>query len=284
MKTKTTEQWTTIIRPKVGWFDIEFKELWRYRDLIFLFVRRDFVSVHKQTLLGPLWFVIQPLLTTIMFTVLFGNIANISTEGVPKMIFYLSGVVTWRYFADCLTRTSETFISNANIFGKVYFPRLAVPISIVISNLFTYAVQFGFFLCFFAYFSISGANVHPNMAVLLTPLFLVIMACLGLGLGIIVSSLTTKYRDLNFLVIFGVQLWMYATPVIYPLSIIPENYKILVLINPMTPIIETFRYAYLGQGTFQWAHIGLSALITFFILILGLMIFSKVEKTFMDTV
>ena len=268
----------------MGWFDVDFKELWRYKDLILLLVRRDFVAIYKQTILGPLWFIIQPLLTTIMFTIVFGNIAKISTDGLPKMLFYLSGTVTWSYFASCLNSTSNTFIANAGIFGKVYFPRLAVPISIVISNLISYGLQFVFFLCFMAYFLICGSDIHPNIAILLTPVLLLIMAGLGLGLGIIISSLTTKYRDLRFLITFGVQLFMYATPVVYPLSMVPDKYKPFILANPMTPIIETFRYCYLGKGTFEWSHLGLSAATMLVILFIGFMMFSKVEKTFMDTI
>ncbi len=284
MQTETTEQWTSIIKPKVGWFDIDLKELWQYRDLIMLFVRRDFVSIYKQTILGPLWFIIQPLITTVMFTIVFGNIAKISTDGLPKMLFYLSGTVTWSYFARCLTGTSNTFVGNAGIFGKVYFPRLAVPVSIVISGLISYGLQFILFLCFVVYFMIQGAGVQPNIAILLTPVLILIMAMLGLGMGIIISSLTTKYRDLQFMVGFGVQLLMYATPVIYPVSTIPEKYKFFILANPMTPIIETFRYAYLGKGTFSWNHLGLSVIISLIILFIGVMMFSKVEKRFMDTV
>jgi len=284
MKTEITAQWTSIIQSKVGWFDIDLKGLWRYRDLIFLFVRRDFVSVYKQTILGPLWFVLQPLFTTIVFTVVFGNIAQISTDGLPKILFYFSGTVTWTYFSNCLNGTSSTFISNAGIFGKVYFPRLSVPISIVISKVITFGLQFLFFLCFMAYYMSAGANVQPNMAIFLTPALLLLMASLGLGFGIIISSLTTKYRDLKFLVGFGTSLFMYATPVVYPLSTVPEKYKVLILANPMTPVVETFRYAYLGQGTFNWHHLGLSAFTTLVFLFIGLMLFSKVEKTFMDTV
>jgi len=284
MKSETDEQWTSIILPKVGWFDVDFKELWRYRDLILLFVRRDFVAIYKQTILGPLWFIIQPLLTTIMFTIVFGNIAKISTDGLPKMLFYLSGTVTWSYFASCLNSTSDTFIANASIFGKVYFPRLAVPIAIVISNLISYGLQFAFFLCFLTYYMIMGSDIHPNLTILLTPVLLVMMAGLGLGLGIIISSLTTKYRDLRFLITFGVQLFMYATPVVYPVSVVPDRYKPFILANPMTPIIETFRYAYLGNGAFSWSYLGLSATTMIVILFIGLMMFGRVEKTFMDTV
>jgi lipopolysaccharide transport system permease protein len=284
MESEEKQEWTIIIRPKVGWFDFNMKELWQYRDLILLFVRRDFVSVYQQTILGPLWFIIQPLLTTVMFTIVFGNIANIPTDGLPHLLFYLSGTVTWSYFSECLNKTSNTFIANAGIFGKVYFPRLSVPVSIVISNLIAFALQFSIFLCFLIYYIIKGNTVIPNSMILFTPILILMMALLGLGLGIIISALTTKYRDLRFLVNFGIQLFMYATPVIYPLSVIPEKYRVWILVNPMTSIVETFRYAYLGKGAFEWNYLGISAIFTLCILFVGIMLFSKIEKTFMDTV
>jgi lipopolysaccharide transport system permease protein len=277
-------EWTMILRPKRSLFDINLKELWQYRDLIVLFVRRDFVSKYKQTILGPLWFIIQPLLTTIMFTIIFGNIAGISTAGIPKVLFYMSGIVGWTYFSTCLNDTSQTFIKNASIFGKVYFPRLALPISVVISNLVSFLIQFLFLLCFLAYFLITGSSVHPNLLVLWIPFLVLLMAGLGLGFGIIISSLTTKYRDLSHLVTFGVTLWMYATPIIYPLSGIPEKYRLLVVANPMTPVVETFRTALLGVGTIDYLQLLYSCGFTLVILALGVVIFNKVEKTFMDTV
>lgn len=276
--------WTTIIHPKVGWFDINFKEIWQYRDLILLFVRRDFVAQFKQTIFGPLWFIVPPILTTIIFTVIFGNVAKISTDGLPKIIFYMSGIVAWRYFSNCFTKSADSLVGSAGIFSKVYFPRLTVPISMIISNLFTFGLQFLLFLCFLAYYMIKGTEVQPNIAILLTPVLIIMMALLGLGAGIIISSLTVKYRDLRFLISFGVQLLMYASPIIYPLSLIPEKYRIYMLMNPVAPIIETFRYAYLGQGTFSWNYLGLSALTILFILVIGLMIFNKVEKTFVDII
>lgn len=278
------EQWSLVIKPKTGWFDLHLSDLWRYRDLVMMFVRRDFVSLYKQTLLGPLWFVIQPLLTTLTFTVIFGNIAQLSTDGLPKILFYLSGITAWNYFSDCLLKTSETFSSNAGLFGKVYFPRLAVPLSIVISNLIKFGIQLGLFLAFYIYFLVQGAAIKPNATLLLFPILLLMMAALGLGTGIIVSSLTTRYRDLRFLVQFGVQLLMFSTPVIFPLSKIPEQYRWILIANPMTPIIETFRYAFLGTGTFSWELLGFSAFITVIILTLGVLLFNHVEKTFMDTV
>ena len=241
--------WSLIIQPHRSLLDLHLGDLWRYRDLIMLFVWRDFVSVYKQTILGPIWYLIQPLLTTITFTVIFGNIAKLPTDGLPQFLFYMSGTVIWTYFADCLTKTSNTFVNNANLFGKVYFPRLAVPVSILFSNMITFGIQFAFFLVFMGFFALQGSSIHPNLWILFSPVLILMMAGLGLGLGIIISSLTTKYRDLRFLVQFGVQLLMYATPVIYPASSIPERFQFLIQANPMTPIVETFRYAFLGAGT-----------------------------------
>jgi lipopolysaccharide transport system permease protein len=273
-----------VIRAKTGWFELHLADLWRYRDLVMLFVRRDFVAQYKQTILGPLWFILQPLLTTLTFTVIFGNIAKLSTDGLPKILFYLSGVTAWSYFADCLTKTSETFNANANMFGKVYFPRLAVPVSIVISNLIRVGIQLGLFLGFYFYFLARGTAIHPNQALLLLPVLVLLMAALGLGSGIIVSSLTTRYRDLRLLVTFGVQLLMYSTPVILPLSELPERYRWIMLANPMTPVIETFRYAFLGSGSFSWSYLGLSAAVAGAVLAVGVLLFNHVERTFMDTV
>lgn len=278
------QQWDLTIRPKKNLLDINLKELWDYRDLIMLFVRRDFVSKYKQSILGPAWFVIQPLFTTIMFTVVFGKIAKISTDGLPPMLFYMAGTVGWTYFSSCLNSTSETFISNAAIFGKVYFPRLVSPISIVISNLIQFGIQFAFLLCFMLFFYIGGIAFSPNIYVLFIPFLIILMAGLGLGFGIIISSMTTKYRDLKFLVSFGVQLWMYATPIVYPASSLPHKYKIFILANPMTPVIETFRYALLGSGSFSLNQMLYCVAFTVFVLVVGVLIFNKVERTFMDTV
>lgn len=276
--------WDFVIRPNKGLFDLQLRELWRYRDLILLMVRRDFVSKFKQTILGPAWFVIQPLLSTIMFTIVFGNIARLSTDGLPKMLFYLSGNVLWLYFSSCLMQSSTTFVDNAHLFGKVYFPRLVVPVSIVISQAITFALQFMFFLCFMGYYIFQGETIRPNAYMLLFPVLALLMAGMSLGLGIIFSSLTTKYRDMRFLLDFGVRLLMYATTAIYPLSSIPDNYKLLILSNPMTPIIETFRYGFLGQGSFSWVYLGYSALFTLIILFIGAVLFTRIERTFMDTV
>jgi len=278
------KSWDLTIRPKKNLFDINLKELWQYRDLVMLFVRRDFVSKYKQSILGPAWFIIQPLLTTVMFTVVFSNIAGISTNGLPPMLFYMAGTVGWTYFATSLTATSETFIANAAIFGKVYFPRLVTPISIVMSNLIQFGIQFSFLLAFMLFFWLRGVSFSPNIYILLVPYLILLMAGLGLGFGIIISSLTTKYRDLKFLVQFGVQLWMYATPIVYPASSIPEKYKIFILANPMTPVIETFRYALLGSGSFSFYQLLYCTVFAIAVLVIGVLIFNKVERTFMDTV
>lgn len=282
--TSESPEWTEVIRPVSGWFDLHLNELWRYRDLIMLFVRRDFVSVYKQTILGPLWYLIQPVFTTIVFTVIFGKVANIPTDGIPQPLFYLSGIVAWQYFSGCLNKTSSTFVGNAGIFGKVYFPRLTVPLSVVISNLVSFAIQLLLFGGVILYYLAQGAAISLQWSVLLVPLLILQMAALGLGFGIIVSSLTTKYRDLTQLVGFGVQLWMYASPVVYPTSMIPEKYRWLMALNPMAPIIEAFRYAFLGVGTVNVGSMAISAVMTVVILVIGIILFSRIEKSFMDTV
>ena len=285
MNTKNTvEKWDLIIEPKRKWWDLQLRDVWRYRDLIFLFVRRDFVAQYKQTILGPLWFLIQPIMTSLTFTIIFGSIANLPTDGVPQFLFYLSGTVVWNYFARCLRNTSDTFIANANIFGKVYFPRLVMPISVVISNIITFLIQFILFLAFLFYYMQIGTQVYPTSAALLLPVLVLLMAGLGLGFGIIISSLTTKYRDLRFLVNFGVSLWMYLTPVIYPKSTIPESLRWIANINPLTPIVETFRTIFLGVGTLDWSALAYSAGWMLLVFIIGTLIFNRVEKTFIDTV
>ena len=278
------EHWTMIIRPQRHWLDLRLDELWQARGLVLLFVWRDFVSVYKQTILGPLWYLIQPLLTTITFTVIFGRIAKLPTDSLPPMLFYMAGTVIWSYFAACLTKTSNTFIANAGIFGKVYFPRLTVPLSILISNLAAFAIQLGLFLAFLAYFWLAGAGIRPTWSVLLTPVLVLMMAGLGLGFGIIVSSLTTRYRDLQYLVTFGVQLLMYATPVVYPLSSVSGPFRWLILANPVTPIVEGFRYAFLGAGTVDGWHLLYSGAFMLAVLLSGILMFNQVERTFMDTV
>ena len=279
------EHWDMVIEPKRTLLDLRLGELWRARDLVMLFVWRDFVSVYKQTILGPLWYIIQPLLTTVVFTFIFGSVAKLPTDGLPQFLFYMSGTVVWAYFATCITKTSDTFITNSQLFGKVYFPRLAVPVSILISNLITFAIQFILFLTFMGYFALRGNLLHPNWWMLITPLLILMMAGLGLGFGIIISSLTTKYRDLRFLVTFGVTLLMYATPAILPLSSFPQRFQWIVLANPMTPIMETFRYAFLGGGgTVNLPDLAYSCGFMLVVVFLGSIIFNRVEQTFMDTV
>lgn len=277
-------QWTTIIKPKTKLLDLNLKELWQYKDLIVMFVKRDFKTMYKQTILGPLWIIINPMLTTVMFTIVFGGIANISTDGMPQFVFYMAGNTVWAYFSTCLTKTSNTFINNSAVFGKVYFPRLVTPISTVISGLINFGVQFAMFIGFVAFYAITGDAVQPNMYILLTPFLLIMIAMLALGFGIIISSLTTKYRDLAVLVTFGVQLWMYATPVVYPISQIPLKWRNLMLLNPVAPIVETFRYAFLGSGSIPWLYLGISVITTLVVLFIGIVLFNKVQKTFMDTI
>lgn len=278
------QQFSTVIKPKQRLLDLKLGELWRYRDLILLFVRRTFVSQYKQTILGPAWAVIQPLFTTVIFTVIFGNMAGLAPAGVPTFAFYLCGSVAWTYFSGSLTATAATFTSNANVMGKVYFPRLVMPVSSVLSNLISFAIQFVFFLGFWAYYWATGAQIAPNWMILLTPVLILQMACLGLGFGIIISALTTKYRDLAMLVGFGVQIWMYLTPVAYDIAIIPESVMALYMLNPMTPVINTLRYAFLGVGSFQPMYYLISWGVTLVVLFLGVILFNRVEKTFMDTV
>lgn len=278
------EKWDQVIKPHSSLFQLRVGEILRYKDLLFLFVKRDFVALYKQTILGPLWFFLQPIITAITFTVIFGNLAHISTDGVPQILFYLSGITLWNYFSDTLTKTSDTFTANANIFGKVYFPRMIVPLSVVFSNLLKMGVQFLLFIGVWIYFLITGDDLHPNKILVLIPFLVILMGLLGLAFGIIITSLTTKYRDLKFLIVFGVQLLMYASPIVYPLSIVPEKYKWIILANPTTSIIETFKYAFLGVGEFNWMYLLYSVLFTFLLLIVGLTIFNKVERSFMDSV
>ncbi|XZF13829.1 ABC transporter permease [Chitinophagaceae bacterium MMS25-I14] len=278
------EEWSEIITPAKTTFDLKLGEVWRYRDLLLLLVRRDFVATYKQTILGPVWFFLQPVLTTLTFVIIFGNIAGISTDGLPQVLFYMSGITLWNYFAECLNRTATVFKDNASVFGKVYFPRLVMPLSIVLSNLVKLSIQFVLFLMFWAYYLVFTNKIHPNIYASLTPLLIVIMGGLGLGFGMVISAMTTKYRDLIFLLTFGVQLLMYATPVIYPLSSINGKYKWLLLANPMTSITETFRYGFLGSGTFEWMYLVYSILFTIVLLFIGTLVFNKVEKSFMDTV
>jgi len=279
-----SEDWNLIIKGHTSLFDVKFKDLWHYRDLLFLFVKRDFISFYKQTVLGPLWFFIQPLFTTLVFTFVFGNLAKISTDGLPQQLFYLSGITAWNYFSDCLTKTSTVFRDNASIFGKVYFPRLIMPLSIVVSNLVRFVVQLVLLVIMMVYYAMMGANFQVTYAILFFPFLVILMALLGLGLGLIITAMTTKYRDLAFLVTFGVQLLMYGTTVIYPLSAAPEKYKFIIELNPMTGIIEAFRYAFLGKGEFTTWSICYSVVVTLIVLFLGIIIFNKTEKNFVDTI
>ncbi len=277
------EKYDVVIEPKTGWFDIDLEGLWKYRDLILLFVKRNFIAQYKQTILGPAWAIIQPMLTTVIFTVVFGSMAGLSADGVPSFLFYMSGTIAWTYFSTCLTKTADTFTGNARIFGKVYFPRLVMPISTVLTNLIAFSIQFAMFLGFLAFYIVRG-EVHPSIYILLLPLLVVQMAMLALGSGIIISALTTKYRDLKMLISFGVQLWMYGTPVAYDIRIVPQKLLGMYMLNPMTPIINSFRKAFLGIGVFQPRYYLCGWGVTLVILFIGVILFNQVEKTFMDTV
>ena len=284
--TEIEQGWTTEIRPKDKLLSVDFKEIWQYRDLMTLFVKRNIITQYKQTILGPLWFVIQPMMTTVMYMVVFGGIAKISTDGLPQPLFYLAGISFWQYFADCLTKTSNTFVNNAGIFGKVYFPRLVTPLSDVISNLVRFGIQFGLFLLVSLYYAIfTDAIIQPNWYALLFPVLVAMLAGLALGFGILFSSMTTKYRDLQLLLSFFVSLWMYATPVIYPLSTITNNtLRIVMQLNPLTGIVEFFKYGMLGVGNHEWWMLGYSFGFMIVLLAVGIVVFNKVQKSFMDTV
>ena len=280
-------EWDIIIEPRKKLFSLDLGEVWRYRDLLTMYVKRDIVTMYKQTILGPLWYVIQPLFTTIMFMFVFGGIAGIPTDGLPQPLFYMAGIVCWNYFSECLTKCSETFNANQHIFGKVYFPRLVVPFSITISSLLKMAIQFTLFVAVYIFFIGKGFSPQITWYILLVPLLVVMLAGLGLGFGLIISSMTTKYRDLRFLVSFGVQLWMYITPVIYPLSILKTNYPDYVwaiAANPLTSIIETFKLAFLGQGTFEWIYLLYSLAFTIVVMFFGMLTFNKVQRSFMDVI
>ena len=283
------ETYTTVIQANSTGLNLHLKELWRYRDLVILFVKRSFVTRYKQTILGPAWAIIQPLLTTVGFTFIFGNIAGLGAQGVPSFVFYFSGTFMWTYFSSCLSGTAHTFISNRGILGKVYFPRLVMPVSTVMTNLIMLAIQFVFFLIFLVYFTVTGQGTHPNWYVLMFPVLVLQMACLGLGVGIIISALTTKYRDLAMLISFGVQIWMYGTPVAYDMEAmsafaIGGKYHNLYMLNPVTSIINIFRYGFLGIGKIEWGFYAISWAMTLVFLFLGVVMFNRVEKTFMDTI
>ncbi len=279
------ESWTSIIRPKRSLFAFDLKALLQSKDLLFLFVKRDFISVYKQTILGPLWFFIEPALTTLVFMIIFGQIAGIETGGVPQMAFYLAGLTCWNYFADCFKKTSNTFIENQHIFGKVYFPRIITPLSIVLSSLIKFGIQFLLFLGVYIFFFLSSDyDFAPTIHLLLLPILIMLIGIMGLGFGMIISSITTKYRDMRFLIQFGIQLWLYASPVIYPLSLTEGKLRTVLMLNPMTSILETFKYAFFGTGTLEWWMLGYTAGFSLFILFIGTLIFNKTEQNFMDTV
>jgi lipopolysaccharide transport system permease protein len=281
---KSNNNWDLIIRPYRGWWDFRFGELWQYRDLIWLLVWRDFVSIYKQTILGPLWYIIQPILTTIVFTIVFGRIAGLSTEGTPPFLFYMLGTTVWSYFSICLLSTSNTFVTNSALFGKVYFPRMCIPVAIVIANVFSFGIKMAAFIVFEIYFIVIGAGVNFTAWILITPLLVFILAGLGLSFGIIVSSMTTKYRDFQFLVTFGVTLMMYATPVIYPLSSVSGIWRLVLLLNPMTSVVEYFRLAFLGTSAISPIWLLYSFAFTLAALLLGILMFNHMESSFIDTV
>jgi len=279
------QDWDLTIEPQSSWFALNLKEVWKYRDLLVLFVRRDFVASFKQTILGPLWHLIQPMLTTIMFLFVFSKVAKIPTDGIPPVLFYMSGISIWNYFSSCLLGTSNTFVANAGIFGKVYFPRMVIPLSTIASNLVKLGIQLALLMVVLVYYLIHGFRVHISWAMLLLPLIVLLLALLGLGLGIIFSSLTTKYRDFSVLLGFGMQLFMYATPIAYPMSYLQnKSYQWILKVNPLTSIVELFRYALFGSGVFTWQSILYSVLFTIVVLFLGIALFNRVEKTFIDTV
>lgn len=281
--TSKSDNWSQIIEPKSTLLKLNLKEVWEYRDLILIFVKRDLVSIYKQTIFGPLWFFLGPLFTVITYTFVFNTIAHISTDGIPAPLFYLAGTTLWNYFQACFGGTSSTFTSNAAIFGKVYFPRLVSPISLIISNLLKFSIQLLMFLIFWGYYFYNG-EIAPNKHLLLLPLLIILMGGIAFGTGLITTALTTKYRDLAYFISFGITLLMYASPIIYPLSAIPELYKPLIIYNPIAPILETFRYGFTGSGTFSWNTLLYSSVFTVIISFIGIILFNKVEKTFMDTV
>lgn len=278
------QQWTEEIKSQDSLFSINFKELWHYRDLLLMLVKKEYVTFYKQTILGPIWFFIQPILTTVIYVLLFGQIAKLSTDGTPQLAFYLAGITIWNYFSEALTKTSTVFKDNAAVMGKVYFPRLIMPLSIIVSGLMKFVIQFLLFIVVVLYYTFVEQSIHPNVWLLMTPFLLLLMAAFSLGLGMIFSSLTTKYKDLVFLLTFGIQLFMYATPVVYSISSIPEKYKWIINANPLTGIFECFRYGFLGSGSFDPMSLWISTVITVVILVIGVVIFNKVEKSFMDTV
>lgn len=280
----TKENWTIEIKPKKKWLDIDLKGIWRYRDLYYMYVKRDIVTVYKQTILGPLWFLIQPIFTTVMYMFIFGGLAGISTDGVPQPLFYMAGIMLWNYFSSAFNVSSNVFTANAGVFGKVYFPRLVVPLSGITSNLIKFGIQLLLFIAMYLYFYVKGASLHVNASLLLFPFLIFLTAFHAMSWGLIISALTTKYRDLTQLVTFGLQLFMYATPVIYPLNAAPEKYRDIIALNPLTPIFETFKYSCMGCGSLDWGGLAYSTLFMLSTLFCAVVIFSRVERNFMDTV
>ena len=278
------EDWDRVVTARTGFLNLDLRELWSYRDLIYLLVRRDFIATYKQTILGPLWFLIQPVLSTVVFTVIFSNVAKLPTDGIPPFLFYLCGLVSWGYFSECLNKSASTFTGNANIFSKVYFPRLTVPVANAITNLITFGIQFGLFLAMLAWFWWKGAPVAPSWRVIVLPLLLLQMAMLGIGFGCLVSSMTTRYRDLAMLLGFFVQLWMYASCVVFPLSLYPKEWHWLLVLNPMVPVIESFRFAFLGSGTVEVWQLASGAAVSLAVFAVGILVFRRVERTFSDTI
>lgn len=278
------ENWSIEIKPKKKWLDVDLKGIWRYRDLYYMYVKRDIITVYKQTILGPLWFLIQPILTTIMYMFVFGGLAGISTDGVPQPLFYMSGILLWNYFNAAFMVSSNVFTANASVFGKVYFPRLVVPLSGITSNLIKFGIQLLLFIIIYLYYYIQGVNLTINWSILLFPILILMIAFHAMSWGLIISALTTKYRDLTQLVTFGIQLFMYLTPVIYPLSAAPEKYRIFISLNPLTPIFETFKYSCMGSGSLDWVGLGYSFIVLMITLFLSIIIFNRVERNFMDTV
>ena len=282
--THQTQNWTEEIKSNTNLLSVNVKEIWHYRDLIYMLVKRDFITFYKQTILGPIWFFVQPILTSLIYLVLFGQVAKLSTDGLPQLAFYLSGITIWNYFSESLSKTSTVFKDNSGVFGKVYFPRLIMPLAIVVSGLMKFSIQFALFISVVLYYTFVQQTIAPNIWVLATPYLILLMAAFALGLGMIFSSLTTKYKDLTFLLSFGIQLAMYATPVVYPISALPLNYRWMVEMNPLTGIFECFRYGYLGSGHFDPMSLVYSTICIFILFLIGVLIFNKVEKSFMDTV
>lgn len=288
MEKESTQKWDVVVKPSKGWFNVDIKNLWRYRDLIFLFVRRTFVAAYKQTILGPAWAIIQPFMSTVVYSLFFGDIAGLGADGIPNFVFFLAGNIMWGLFSGCLNSSASTFTSNSGIMGKVYFPRLVMPISSTLSQFISFFIQFAFLICAIVYFVVTGGNVHPNEYMLMLPLLLLQMALLGLGIGTMISSLTTKYRDLVMLIGFGVSLWSYCSPVAYDMfsrnAIMNSKWYNLYMLNPVTPVINIFRYGFIGCGEIDWFYYGISWIATFVFLFIGVILFSKTEKIFMDTV